>query len=69
VLAHIRNGAQVTLLEAADLDDAEVGREQPAGWPKGLWHRNEDGSMTFCAWVVDPDDPEAIQRAMTDIIG
>jgi hypothetical protein len=60
---------KLTLLEEADPDDPEVGREHPASWPKGLWHRNKDGTMTFCAYkVLDPDDPEAIQRAITETI-
>lgn len=60
---------RLTLLEPADPNDPEVGQEHPPGWPKGLWHRNEDGTQTFCAYrVLDPDDPPAIQRAITDTI-
>jgi hypothetical protein len=60
---------RITLLEEADPNDPEVGREHPANWPKGLWHRNQDGTVTFCAYtVLDPDDPEAIQRAITHAI-
>jgi hypothetical protein len=59
----------MTLFEEADPEDPEVGREHPTSWPKGLWHQDQDDTMTFCAYkVLDPDDPETIQRAITEII-
>lgn len=54
----------LVVLEEADPDDPDVGRENAArGWPRGVWVDGEDGTQRFCAYRVMPAEPKSVDLA------
>jgi hypothetical protein len=59
-----RRPSPYVIVEEADPNDPTVGAQHPAGYPRGLWIADDDGTQRWCSYeLIDTDGPSADEPA------